>query len=154
MYAMMQTFGPANWFVTISPGMMYNWLAQKIMKRHTGVVTDDGRDCEEFSPGDLDTRSIRVAANPVDCARVFDEMVQNFIKLLLKIGNGPGALGTVKSLLGVVEAQGKGGLHLHAVIMGMIAMVNASRFADDDECMQVYREMVDSLHTGEVDLTN
>ena len=56
--------------------------------------------------------------------------------------------------LGVVEAQGKGGLHLHEIIMGVVAMLNASRFADDLECMDVYREMVDSLHTGEVDLTN
>ena len=77
MYAKMQTYGPANWFITVSPGMMYNWLAQKIMKRHTGDVTEEGRCCGDFDPGDLDTRSIRAAANPVDCARVFDEMVES-----------------------------------------------------------------------------
>ncbi len=75
------------------------------------------------------------------------------IDVLLKIGKGPGALGTAKSILGVVEAQGRGGLHLHAVIMGIVTMLNASRFANDDECMEAYRVIVDSLHTGEVDLT-
>ena len=76
MYAKIQTYGPANWFITVSPGMMYNWLVQKIMERHTGDVTEEGRCCGDFDPGDLDTRSIRTAANPVDCARVFDEMVE------------------------------------------------------------------------------
>ena len=76
------------------------------------------------------------------------------IEILLKIGKGPGALGTAESIFSVVEAQGKGGLHLHAIVLGAVAMFNASRFADDDECMEAYRVMVDSLHTGEVDLTN
>ena len=76
MYAHMQTYGPANWFITISPGMMYNWLAQKIMKRYTGDVTEEGRCCGDFNPGNLNTHSIRTAANPVDCARVFNEMVE------------------------------------------------------------------------------
>ena len=76
------------------------------------------------------------------------------IDVLLKIGKGPGALGLAKSILGVVEAQGRGGLHLHAVIHGILAMLNVSRFANDPECMEAYRKMVDSLHTGEVDLTN
>ena len=60
-------------------------------------------------------------------------MCHFIIDVLLKIGKGPGALGTAKSILGVVEAQGRGGLHLHAVIMGIVAMLNASRFADDDD---------------------
>ena len=77
MYSHMQTYGPANWFITVSPGMMYNLLAQKIMKRYTGDVTGEGRCCGDFDPGDLDIRSIRTAANPVDCARVFDEMVES-----------------------------------------------------------------------------
>ena len=67
------------------------------MMRRTGDVTEDGRDWNEFDPGDIDTRSIRVAANPVDCARVFDEIVEHVHELLLKIESGPGALGPVKS---------------------------------------------------------
>ena len=73
MYAMMQVFGPANWFITMSPPMMDNWLAQKLMQRKTCDMTDDGRDFKEWTPNkDINHRSVLAAKNPVECARVYN----------------------------------------------------------------------------------
>jgi hypothetical protein len=72
MYAMMQVFGPASWFMTVSPPMMDSWLAQKLMQRQTCDMTDDGRDFEEWKPNkDFTDRSKLAAENPVECARVY-----------------------------------------------------------------------------------
>ncbi len=52
MYAYMQTYGPANWFITVSPSMTDNWLTQKLMQRQTHDMTDDGRDADEWKPNE------------------------------------------------------------------------------------------------------
>ena len=52
MYAYMQTYGPANWFITVSPLMADNWLTQKLMQRQTHDMTDDGRDANEWKPNE------------------------------------------------------------------------------------------------------
>ncbi len=71
MYALMQTYGPATWFVTMSPPMQDNWLAQKLASRKTCDMTDDGRDAEEWTPdNDANHRSVLAAQNPVDVVRV------------------------------------------------------------------------------------
>lgn len=75
MYAMMQVFGPANWFITMSPTMKDNWLAQKFIERKTCDMTDSGRDFEEWTPNNDETkRNMLKAKNPVECARVYDSL--------------------------------------------------------------------------------
>ena len=79
MYAMMQVFGPASWFITASPPMMDSWLAQKLMQRQTCDMTEDERDFEEWKPNnDIDHRKKLAAENPVECARVYNSFSQVF----------------------------------------------------------------------------
>jgi hypothetical protein len=73
MYAMMQVYGPASWFITVSPPMCDSWLAQKLMQRQTCDMTADGRDFEEWKPTkDLARRKALGVKNPVECARVYN----------------------------------------------------------------------------------
>ena len=137
--------------------MMDNRMAQKLMQRHTCDMTDDGKDVDEFEEGtenrdrDLGDRSMLAAKNPVESARVYDKLVKTYIDIILRVAEtNPGALGSIVALLGVTEAQSKGGLHLHGNGWGRVTADDITRHATDDEVMSMVYALLDSLVTGQV----
>lgn len=83
---------------------------------------------------------------------MYNELVEVLRDIILRVGESddPGALGTILALLGVTEAQGKGGLHLHASGWGKVTADDITRHADDDDTMKEIYELVESFVTGEV----
>ena len=72
--------------------------------------------------------------------------------VILRVGKAvSGALGSMSALLGVIEAQGRGGLHLHASGWGKITADDITRHAADEHTRGVICAHVDSLVSGEVD---
>ena len=62
-------------------------------------------------------RSVVAAKNPSACARFFDRMIRNFIKVILRFGRpGRGLFGQCNAYYGTVEAQARGTLHCHMLI--------------------------------------
>ena len=83
---------------------------------------------------------------------MYNELVEVLRDVILRVGESddPGALGTILALLGVTEAQGKGGLHLHASGWGKVTADDITRHADDADTMKEIYELVESFVTGEV----
>lgn len=83
---------------------------------------------------------------------MYNELVEVLRDIILRVGESddPGALGTILAFLGVTEAQGKGGLHLHANGWGKVTADDITRHADDGDTMKEIYELVESFVTGEV----
>ena len=83
---------------------------------------------------------------------MYNELVEVLRDIILRVGESddPGALGTILALLGVTEAQGKGGLHLHGNGWGKMTADDITRHADDAALMKEIYDLVDSFVTGEV----
>ena len=84
---------------------------------------------------------------------LYNELVEVLRDVILRVGESddPGALGSILSFLGVTEAQGRGGLHLHGNGWGKVTADDITRYAADGSTMKYIYELVDSLVTGMVD---
>ena len=91
--------------------------------------------------------------NTNDVNDLYNELVEVLRDVILCVGakDDPGALGSILSFLGVTEAQGRGGLHLHGNGWCKVTADDITRHAADDSTMKYIYELVDSLVTGEVD---
>ncbi len=97
-------------------------------------------------------RPYRLRPRPPRKNELFHKMVQVLQEEILRVGKGtPGALGSIRALLGVIEAQTKGGLHLHASAWGRITADDITRHAATDHVRRAICAHVDSLVSGEVD---
>jgi hypothetical protein len=64
-------------------------------------------------------------------------MVTVLRDVILRVGDAcAGALGSMLAFLGITEAQGRGGLHLHGNGWGKITADDITRYADDDSTMK------------------
>lgn len=93
-------------FLTVNPADVMNPL----MGTLGGVSPDEWVAMRKFD------RSVYVARRPGIGARFFDIMIRAFIRIVIRPGESDGYFGCCKGYYGMVEAQGKGTLHLHFLL--------------------------------------
>ena len=104
--------GSPTLFITINPSDRDHPLV-RLFAGHDIIVENHMRG-EELSRWQ---RSVLAAKNPSACAKFFDKMITNFIKIVLRHGrSGRGLFGKCTAYYGTVETQGRGTLHCHMLI--------------------------------------
>lgn len=104
--------GTPTLFITLNPSDRDHPLV-RLYAGHDIQVEDHmrGEDLPRWK------RSILAARNPAACAKFFDTMITNFIKVILRHKReGRGLFGKCKGYYGTVEAQGRGTLHCHMLV--------------------------------------
>ena len=120
---------PPNLWLTVNPSETHDPIAQVM----TGAMIDLDKFCRTAGP-DHEDRATNIAGDPYAAAKFFHFMIKTILEQLFgitKTGDGhiqrrEGILGTVKSYIGTVEAQGRGTLHLHLLLW----LTNAPSSAD------------------------
>ncbi|KAF8830527.1 hypothetical protein HHX47_DHR2001129 [Lentinula edodes] len=115
MFSLVHTNGIPHIFLTLNPSDTNNPIAQVL----AGRDIDLDRFFHDLKPGSENIeRTTSVAQNPVAGAQFFHITVQNLLDILLglKRANRKGIFGEVSVYYGVVEAQGRGSLHIHLLL--------------------------------------
>ena len=109
--------GPTIW-ITINPADIHDPIAQ--------VFAGETIDLDQFNSllgPDSQCRVKNIASNPYAAARFFDCIVCAMLETLMaiksqgsRVTSEMGILGQVAAYFGVVEAQGRGTLHLHMLM--------------------------------------
>lgn len=103
----MQEYGTPALFVTFSPADLYNSLF--------GVC--GGIDLRSWQHMSLHDRAVFITSHPHVAALAFDKMVSNFLDVVVRRKHEkPGLFGDCIAYFGIVEAQGRGTLHLHLLL--------------------------------------
>ncbi|PPQ74673.1 hypothetical protein CVT26_005519, partial [Gymnopilus dilepis] len=104
--------GAPTLFLTLNPSDVHNPIVRILGGGFEDIdVMLDGEDLQSWR------RKVYAAKNPAACAKFFDLMISTFIDVVLKYGQDkPGIYGYCEAYYGVVEAQGKGTLHLHMLV--------------------------------------
>ncbi|PPQ86017.1 hypothetical protein CVT26_012561, partial [Gymnopilus dilepis] len=104
--------GAPTLFITLNPSDVHNPLVRILGSSFEEIdVMLAGEDIQSWR------RKVYAAKNPAACAKFFDLMITAFIDVILKYGRDePGIYGYCEAYYGVVEAQGKGTLHLHMLV--------------------------------------
>lgn len=93
-------------FITLNPADVMNPLMGVL----GGINPDAWRAMSKFE------RTKFVALHPAAAAKFFDIIIRAFIDIILRPGKEGGYFGRCKAYYGMVEAQGRGTLHLHILI--------------------------------------
>ncbi|KAB5588280.1 Vacuolar membrane-associated protein IML1 [Ceratobasidium theobromae] len=111
-------FGPPSLWVTINPTDLHNPLMQ--------VMAGEKVDLDNFQAicgPDADRRAKNVAKNPYAAAKFFHLFINLVLETLFgiqcssrRVTSESGVLGKLQGYFGVVEAQGRGSLHLHMLL--------------------------------------
>jgi len=109
---------PVSVWITINPNDLHDPLVQ--------VFAGESINMNDFNPTagpDGDARARNVANDPYAAAKYFKTIVDLLLSKLFGVDvtpytvhNRPGILGRVRAYFGVVEAQGRGTLHLHMLM--------------------------------------
>lgn len=114
------SMNPPNIWLTINPSDIHNPIAQ--------FFAGASIDLDDFHPGMSPTvteRAIRIAQDPYAAALFFHVFIERMLEDVFGIKGAqgssyirrtPGVLGPVNAYVGAVEAQGRGTLHLHALL--------------------------------------
>lgn len=110
--------GPPNVWLTINPVDLHDPVVQVFCGEEINMDDFD----RTAGPG-RKRRAENVARNPYAAARYFHYIIMAVMETLFniqvtthKVEGGMGVLGEVEAYFGVVEAQGRGTLHLHMLI--------------------------------------
>lgn len=110
--------GPAALWMTVNPNDLDDPIAQILAGEDIKMDAFDAK----LGP-DRETRSRNIAMNPYAAAKFFNFIITALLETLMnikitrdKVRRGMGILGEVEAYFGVVEAQGRGTLHLHMII--------------------------------------
>ncbi|KZV80501.1 hypothetical protein EXIGLDRAFT_630073, partial [Exidia glandulosa HHB12029] len=110
--ALMQFRALPALFITVNPPDLHHPLFCKL----AGFSVDLQSRFSDGIPGAYQ-RTYTVAKDPVAAARFFHEMVQLFIDIILGMKfDGRGIFGKTEAYYGMVEAQGRGSLHIHMLV--------------------------------------
>ena len=132
--ALINYHGTPTLFVTLNPSDRDNPLV-RLYAGHD-IDVEDAMRGEDLSRWQ---RSVLSAKNPSACARFFDKMINNFIKVILRFGRpGKGLFGRCKAYYGTVEAQARGTLHCHMLIW-LEGHPSPQKLRDKLEVSDVYR---------------
>lgn len=94
-------------FLTLNPSDVHNPL----------IAAMAGIDPTDWASKTKNERAAFVAANPATAAIFFDVIINAFVDVILRYGKkGGGLFGECEAYYGMVEAQGRGTLHLHMLI--------------------------------------
>jgi hypothetical protein len=110
--ALMKKLATPALFVTINPAD----IADPLMRAIGGTPPDEWASMTPFQ------RSVFVAKNPASAALFFDEVIQTFIRIILKYSpnsvseDDNGIFGRCNGYYAMVEAQGRGTIHCHMLI--------------------------------------
>ncbi|PPQ81034.1 hypothetical protein CVT26_002879 [Gymnopilus dilepis] len=104
--------GTPTLFITLNPSDVDHPLVRLIAGDEFRLQDMSlGEDMKEWQ------RKLFAARNPASCARFFDYVITKFLEVILGFGkDGGGLYGKCDAYYGVVEAQGKGTLHLHLLV--------------------------------------
>ncbi|PPQ75301.1 hypothetical protein CVT26_015246 [Gymnopilus dilepis] len=110
--AIINARGAPTLFITLNPSDVHNPIVRILGGKYDEIdVMLDGEDIQSWR------RKVYAAKNPAACAKFFDLMITTFIKVVLGYDKGePGLYGYCDAYYGMVEAQGKGTLHLHLLV--------------------------------------
>ncbi|PPQ66487.1 hypothetical protein CVT26_011176 [Gymnopilus dilepis] len=110
--AIINAKGIPTLFITLNPSDVHNPIVRIFGAEEADVDTiSQGEDIQSWR------RRIYAAKNPSACAKFFDLMITTFIDVVLGYGKDqPGLYGYCEAYYRVVEAQGKGTLHLHMLV--------------------------------------
>ncbi len=110
-FAMIRQLGLPTWFLSLSAAET-KWLS---LLRALGKLVDNKvYDDEYLLNMDWEHKSKLIKADPVTCARFFDNRVQEFINNVLKSPHFP--LGKVQDMFLRVEFQQRGSPHIHMMV--------------------------------------
>nr|GAT43560.1 predicted protein [Mycena chlorophos] len=115
MYSIVHCEGLPHVFFTLNPADVLNPIAQVL----AGRDIDLDRVFHDLAPGvEREKRSTAIGTNPVAASEFFHLSVDALVKILFGVGrsNGVGIYGQVSAYYGVVEAQGRGSLHIHMLL--------------------------------------
>ncbi|KAF5361235.1 hypothetical protein D9757_013225 [Collybiopsis confluens] len=115
MFSIVNSDGLPHIFLTLNPSDTNNPVAQVL----AGRDIDLDKFFHDLKPGTESLeRSSQIAQNPVVGAQFFHNTISILLDILLGIKrpNGKGIFGNVSVYYGVVEAQGRGSLHLHLLV--------------------------------------
>ncbi|KIN98789.1 hypothetical protein M404DRAFT_157058 [Pisolithus tinctorius Marx 270] len=102
--------GPTIW-MTINPADVHDPIAQ--------VLAGEAIDLDKFDVlGGPDSHQhvINIASNPYAAAKFFNLLIESTLECLLGIKSEMGILGELSGYFSVVEAQGRGTLHMHMLL--------------------------------------
>ncbi|EAU84190.2 hypothetical protein CC1G_08120 [Coprinopsis cinerea okayama7 len=104
--------GAPTLFLTLTPSDRDNFLVH--------VLAGSPYSVEDLLNGshmpDKNKRTKFANEHPAACARFFDVIVRAFIWIILGYGQEQGLYGKCEAYFGVVEAQGRGTLHIHFLV--------------------------------------
>lgn len=104
---LIRKFGTPALFITINPADVFNPL----MGIFGGIETSQWCRMTQFE------RACFVAKNPAAAAQFFDEILRNFLSIVVTPGAArPSLFGICDAYYGMVEAQGCGTLHCHMLL--------------------------------------
>ena len=153
---MAEALGAPFMFVTFSPKVIENELCLEF-----AVYQDMEKKKKLFSlmlNGNVAERGLLLSSNPVAVSRAFEIMVQGFFEILVghrstkgrKTGAKcvPGVFGPISGGYGVHEVQGRGVLHMHALLFGNLDPTAVQAFAHNKELREFFCSVIDSMVCG------
>ena len=161
--ALQQYAGPANWFITISVSDADMQLV--LCLGDSSTLTYEEIQSVKFSLPTLRTRHRLLAANPYLAATSFQLAVRGFYKHLIGLpmvtgtrsSHPPvaarkfGIFGKVLAHGGAIEVQGRGTLHLHALLISPASAFLVQKSMDDKALWNSLRDHIDSIVKAHID---
>ena len=151
LFSMAQIFSPHSLFMTVSPKALDCLLVIKNAAIQRGFTDEDIEAVR--GPTGLNARVRLVSENPVAQARAFQHLIDGFLTIIVGYDetkpNNKGIFGTPLSHFGPVEAQHRGGLHLHLEAqMKELRPGLMQRFAKDSVVRKAFVNYINSIVTG------
>jgi hypothetical protein len=106
-HLLMKRFSTPALFVTIN----LHDITSSLIPCVTGIKIKEWSTMTSFA------RAKVIASHPDAATIVFDLQMQSFIDIILRYKHGPGIFGHCKAYYGMVEAQGRGTLHCHFLVL-------------------------------------
>ncbi|KAK3105661.1 hypothetical protein FSP39_002926 [Pinctada imbricata] len=109
-FAMIRQLGLPTWFMSLSSAdTRWPFLLKSLAKLDGKILSDD-----DVSNLSWQERSTLVQKDPIACSRIFNDRVQQFIKIFLKSPHQP--VGHVTDYFYRVEFQQRGSPHIHMLV--------------------------------------
>ena len=164
-------FGPPTWFITISPSDMDSALIVQHASASTKTIVEMPQ---------LKERMRIMTENPVACVEVFYRTIQNvmidligkissFASILINLGMKPdhmikkshddvakrlrGIFGVPIAYYGVIEAQGRGTLHIHFCLWGGIPPQTLQKICHDKDLAKLGTNYFDRTVSAKLPLS-
>ena len=151
LYAMTENLGAPFLFVTFSPKVIENALCLEF-----AVYGNDKKKVFDLKlNGNIAERGLLLSRDPVAAARAFQLIIDAFCDIFLGMPNArnrrksfvgkAGIFGPVSGFYGIHEVQGRGILHMHSIIFGLLMPSVISKLAHNPELKQQFCDLIDTI---------